>query len=125
MSEERRKEVQAKRLKTISSPEYKQEKRNKKALAECLKEIMNSNVDLSVLETLGVSPETIQVLSAMKGKTMTAQEAMVVGITIKAIKDQDVPSAVFIRDTMGEKAPEKTETSVTIEDYAKLHKPKM
>lgn len=118
-------ERERKRQITINSPEYKAKQQAKKHMADALKEIMNSKIDLEVLSALGVSTENIQILSALRGRTMSMQEAMLTGIAIKAVNEQDVRSAEFVRDTMGEKAPEKVETSVTIEDYVKSHKPKL
>lgn len=125
MSPEKRAKALEKRAITMKSAEFKQKMQDKKDMAECLKEIMKLDVPLSTLEELGVNANTIQLLSAMKGRTVTTQQAMLAGITAKAINEQDVASAVFIRDTMGEKAPEKVESSVSIEDYVANHKPKL
>lgn len=116
---------EAKRQKTINSPEYKAKMAKKKMMAQCLDEIVNSNIDIKVLKQLGINAEAIQTISALRGKTLTLNEAMMFGLTMKAVNDQDVAAATFIRDTMGQKQPEKVETSVSIEDYVKNHSLKL
>lgn len=116
---------EAKRQKTINSPEYKEKQRKKKMMSECLNEILNSDIDIKALKQLGINTEAIQIISALRGKTLTLNEAMMFGLTIKAVNDQDVSAATFIRDTMGQKQPEKVETSVSIEDYVKNHNLKL
>lgn len=122
-------EEEAERRRRISetrkSKEYKEKQEKKKMMSQCLNEIINSDIDIKVLKQIGINAEAIQTISALRGKTITLNQAMLLGIAMKAVNEQDVSAATFIRDTMGEKQPEKVETSVSIEDYVKNHNLKL
>lgn len=114
-----------KRQETINSPEYKEKRAKKRTMAEILTTILNSKVSKEQLDKLGVDEENYKTIADIMGKDITLNDAMLMQAVTKGIMDKDINAMSFVRDTVGEKAPEKVETSVTIEDYVKSHKPKL
>lgn len=113
-----------KRQQTINSPEYKEKQAKKRTMAEILSTILNSKASKSQLEKLGIDAENYKTIADIMGKDITLNDAMLMQAVTKGIMDKDINAMSFVRDTVGEKAPEKVETSVTIEDYVKNHTPK-
>lgn len=110
---------------TISTPEYRERQAKKRTMASILSTILNSKASRNQLEKLGVDAENYKTIADILGKDVTLNDAMLMQAVNKAILDKDINAMTFVRDTMGEKAPDKVETSVSIEDYVKTHKPKM
>lgn len=80
--------------------------------------------NMAIKKSTLLSAEEIEDLDTAKAINMTANEAMMLAIYQKALLG-DVPSALFIRDTAGEKPKEQIEVGgLTIEEYAKKHKVK-
>lgn len=71
----------------------------------------------------GCSPEDFENLAEMLDQNIDAGTAIMLSQIQKAIQG-DTQSAIFVRDTVGDKAAEKIEQGITIEDYVKTHKPK-
>ena len=63
----------------------------------------------------------IEELAKRNGLNVSAQDAIAIAMIVKASKG-DVQAATFIRDTLGEKEPEKVEVGMTYEEYVKSHK---
>lgn len=111
---------------TVNSPEYKEKLAKKRSMSEILTKILNSKVSKEQLEKLNVDPENYYTLAQIMGmEEVTLNDAMLMQAVNKGIMDKDITAMAFVRDTIGEKAPEKVETSVSIEDYVKTHKPKL
>lgn len=71
-----------------------------------------------------LEPEQILDLDSSQAVNMTASEAIVLAQYQKAIMG-DTASAIFIRDTIGEKPKEEIEVhGMTMDEYAQKHKPK-
>ncbi len=71
-----------------------------------------------------LEPEEILDLESAKQVNMTASEALMLAQFQKALTG-DTASAVFIRDTIGEKPKEEIEVhGMTMDEYAQKHKPK-
>lgn len=68
-----------------------------------------------------VDAKDIETLAKRNGMNVSAQDAILIAMIIKASKG-DVSAATFIRDTMGEKEPEKVEVGMSYEEYVKTHK---
>ena len=73
-----------------------------------------------------VLPEDIENIADAENINIDAQTAMGVAMVQRAMLG-DVQAAQFIRDTIGEKPTDKVEVdqSLTIEEWAKNHKPKL
>lgn len=110
---------------TRTSPEFRERQAKKRTMASILSTILNSKASKSQLEKLGVDAENYKTIADILGKDVTMNDAMLMQAVNKAILDKDINAMAFVRDTVGEKAPEKVETSVSIEDYVKKHTPKL
>ena len=73
-----------------------------------------------------VNTEDIQNIADAENINIDAQTAMAVAMVQRAMLG-DVQAAQFIRDTIGEKPTDKVEVdqSLTIEEWAKNHKPRL
>ena len=79
-------------------------KRKKKAMKEALDVILS----MPLKNGRHNDVEDIKNFAALKGKNINVQEAMMIAQVQKALKG-DTQAAQFIRDTIGEKAPESLE----------------
>lgn len=84
-------------------------RRARRAMKETLGAILNAPMDNGTL----VDIEQIKNLAALKGKNITAQEAMLLAMVRNAIRG-DVRAAEFVRDTIGEKPKNDVDLSVAI-----------
>lgn len=66
------------------------------------------------------SAEDIMSIAETEGKNIPVDEAIMIAQIQKAILG-DTQSAIFVRDTLGEKPVDKIETGITIEEYVKEH----
>lgn len=94
-------------------------KRKRKSMQELAMLLLTKNIK----KGKGCEPEDFENLAEMLGKNIDAGTAIVLSQIQKAIQG-DTQSAVFVRDTVGDKAAEKIEQGITIEDYVREHKPK-
>lgn len=95
-------------------------RRKKKAMREDLEYLLDKAMRGYYIDP-GTDATSIEKLAARHGKNISAQQAMLVAIMVKAANG-DIEAAKFIRDTVGEKQAEKIETSISYEDYVKNHK---
>ena len=73
-----------------------------------------------------VTPEEIQDMANVENLNVDVQTAMAIAVLQRAMLG-DVQAVQFVRDTIGEKPSDKVEVdqSLTIESWAKNHKPKL
>ena len=92
----------------------------RKSLQEIAKWLGNLSVNNKNL----LDPDKIIDFESSKAINMTVNEALVLSQLHKAL-DGDTQAAIFIRDIIGEKPKEEIEVhGMTIDEYAKNHKPK-
>jgi hypothetical protein len=73
-------------------------KRKKKAMKERLSILVEMPLKSGKIKSV----EEIKNFADLKGKNITVEDAMMIAVIMKALKG-DIPSATFIRDTLGEK----------------------
>jgi hypothetical protein len=94
-------------------------RKKRKSMQEIASFLLTKNIE----KGRGDSPEDFEDLATLTDKNIDAGTAIVLSQIQKAIQG-DTQSAVFVRDTVGDKAAEKIEQGITIEDYVREHKPK-
>lgn len=94
-------------------------KRKKKAMKESLSILMNKSMRGHQIR----DAKSIEELAKRNGLNITAQDAIMVAMILKA-QSGDVSAATFIRDTLGEKEPDRLEVGMSYEEYVKTHKAK-
>ena len=94
----------------------------RKSMAATLNILLTKSVKKGVL----VNPEDIESIADAENINIDAQTAINLAMMQRAMLG-DVQAAQFIRDTVGEKPTDKVEVdqSLTIEEWAKNHKPKL
>ena len=97
----------------------KAEKLARRSMQEDLKFLLNKAIESGEF----VSPDDFEDLATLTDKNISAQQAILLAQVQKAISG-DTQSAIYVRDTLGEKPVDKVETNMTIEDYVKNHKVK-
>jgi len=101
--------------------------RKEKALKrKQFKETIDVVLRASMKKGATVSPEDVISIAEAKNKNVDAQTAIVIAMVQRATMG-DVQSAIWLRDTVGEKPKDKVEVdqSLTIEEWAKNHKVKL
>lgn len=88
-----------------------------------MQEIANFLLTKSIEKGRPASAEAFEDLATLTDQNIDAGTAIMLAQIQKAING-DTQSAIFVRDTVGDKAAEKVETGITIEEYVKEHKPK-
>lgn len=101
----------------------------RRAKAEARKSMANTlNILLTKAIKRGemVQTEDVQNIAEAENINIDAQTAMAIAMVQRAMLG-DVQAATFVRDTIGEKPTDKVEVdqSLTIEEWAKNHKPKL
>lgn len=103
------------------------EKRRKQAEARrTLKESLDILLTKALKKGDLVTPEEIQDMANVENLNLDVQTAMSIAILQRAMMG-DVQAVQFVRDTIGEKPSDKVQIdqSLTIESWAKNHKPKL
>ena len=85
-------------------------RRRRKELKETLEILLNMSLDK---RRKNVDIEKIQAFADLKGKNVTVDEAMMIKLVQKALSG-DLNSISMVRDTIGEKPTEKTQTELTL-----------
>lgn len=94
-------------------------KRKKKAMKESLQILLNKSMKGHQIR----DAKSIEELARRNGLNVSAQDAIMVAMILKA-QSGDVSAATFIRDTLGEKEPDRLEVGMSYEEYVKTHKAK-
>lgn len=91
-----------------------------------MKETLNTILTIALKKGNVVMPDDVMSLAEAKNLNITAQDAIAISMVDRAIKG-DVQAAIFVRDTVGDKPSDKVQLNqeVTVESWAKNHKPKL
>ena len=101
-------------------------RRRKKEARIALRESLDILLTKALKKGDLVTPDEIQDMADVENLNVDVQTAMAIAVLQRALMG-DVSAVTFVRDTVGEKPSDKVEIdqSLTIESWAKNHKPKL
>ena len=101
-------------------------RRRKKEARIALRESLDILLTKALKKGELVTPQEIQDMANVEDLNVDVQTAMAIAVLQRALMG-DVQAAQFVRDTVGEKPTDKVQVdqSLTIEAWAKNHKPKL